>query len=286
MLLPFFTYDNNCSQFLSHLLPLFDLGIYVDQSKVVYLEKISEEEYGKVLCYPKYDLTELKNRVYELNRLGVKALEFVGDKSVSNLSVLGKGCVGIVVVAYTEKEKVALKIRRLDADRSGMQHEAEMLRKANTANTGPKLLGTSKNFLLMEFIKGPLLFQWISTQKGRGAKSRIRKVLRDILEQCWRLDMIGLDHGELSKAPKHIIVDEIDKPHIVDFETASVNRKVSNVTSICQYLFIGSEVAKVVKKRIGYVAQDLLIESLKNYKRQGNRQNFESILRICKLYDV
>jgi len=257
------------------------------QSNVVYLERFFEEKYGRVLCYPKHDLAELKNRVDELNRLGVKALEFIGEKNVLNTPVLGKGCVGIVVVAYTKKARmVALKIRRMDADRSEMQHEAEMLKKANTAKVGPKLLGASENFLLMEFIKGPLLFQWISVLKGRGIKSRIQKVLRDILEQCWRLDKIGLDHGELSKAPKHILIDEEDKPHIVDFETASINRRVSNVTSICQYLFIGSQVAKVVKRRFGYIDQDALIESLKNYKRRRNRRNFENILKSCKLYDV
>jgi len=274
------------SQFLSNLLSLSDLGTYLHQSNVVYLERFFEEKYGRVLCYPKYDLAELKNRVEELSRLGVKALEFVGEKTVFNMSVLGKGCVGIVAVAYTKKGKVALKIRRMDADRSGMQHEAEMLKKANTVNVGPKLLGASENFLLMEFIKGPLLLQWILTLKGRGAKSRIQKVLRDILEQCWRLDKVGLDHGELSKAPKHIIIDEEDKPHIVDFETASINRRVSNVTSICQYLFIGSEVAKVMKRRLDYIDKDMLIESLKNYKRRRSRRNFERILKTCKLPNI
>lgn len=158
-----------------------------------------------------------------------------------------------------------------------------MLKKANSVEVGPKLLDTSENFLLMKFIKGPLLFQWISTLRGRGTKARIRKVLRDILEQCWRLDKIGLDHGELSKAPKHIIVDEKDKPQIVDFETASVNRRVSNVTSMCQYLFIGSEVAKIVKRKLSYINMDTLIEPLRNYKKRRSRQNFESILKVCKL---
>lgn len=256
------------------------------QSSIVHLESLLQEKYGRVLCYPKYDLDELKNRINELNKLGVKALEFVGEKTVSNMPVLGKGCVGIVAVAHTKQGRVALKIRRMDADRNEMHHEAEMLKKANTVKVGPKLLGTSGNFLLMEFIKGHLLFQWISTLKGRGTKSRIQKVLRDILEQCWRLDKIGLDHGELSKAPKHVIIHEEDNPHIVDFETASINRRVSNVTSMCQYLFIGSEVAKLIKRRVGYIDKGALIESLKAYKGQRNRQSFESILKACKLYDM
>jgi putative serine/threonine protein kinase len=262
------------------------LGICLHQSNVVYLESFFEEKYGRVLCYPRYDLTELKERIDELNRLGIEALEFIGEKNVANMPVLGKGCVGIVTVAHTKEGKVALKIRRMDADRSGMQHEAEMLKKANTVEVGPKLLGASENFLLMEFIKGLLFFQWISMLKGRGAKSRVRKVLLDILEQCWKLDQIGLDHGELSKAPKHIIIDEEGKPHIVDFETASINRRVSNVTSICQYLFIGSEVAKVIRTRLSCIDRDVLIESLKKYKRRRSRRDFESILKTCNLHNV
>jgi len=271
------------TQFLSHLSPHYVLGTYLHQSNVIYLERFFEQKYGRVLCYPRYDLIELENRVNELNKLGVKAIEFVGEKTVFDMSVLGKGCVGIVVVAYTEKGKVALKIRRMDAYRSGMQHEAEMLKKANTIKVGPKLLGASENFLLMQFVRGHLLFQWMTMLKGRGTRSRIQKALRDILEQCWRLDKIGLDHGELSKAPKHIIIDEEDKAHIVDFETASVNRRVSNVTSMCQYLFIGSEVAKIVKRKLADVNQKKLIITLRKYKENPNRKIFEKIFEICNI---
>lgn len=46
-----------------------------------------------------------------------------------------------------QKRKVALKIRRTDADRSQMYHEADMLKKANSVDVGPKLLDVSENFL-------------------------------------------------------------------------------------------------------------------------------------------
>lgn len=81
------------------------------------------------------------------------------------MSVLGKGCVGIVVLAYTKDRKAALKIRRMDADRSRMQHEAEMLDRANLVHVGPRLLGVSKNFLLMQFVDGHLLPKWLEKKK-------------------------------------------------------------------------------------------------------------------------
>jgi putative serine/threonine protein kinase len=247
------------------------------------LERLIEEAYACVICYPRYDLKELKRRLKELERLSVKAVEFAGEKRAFNLPVLGKGCVGIVVASQTDKGKVALKIRRVDADRAGMQREAEMLERANGVDLGPKLINATENFLVMEFIEGTLLPQWIKALKGRGTKARIRQVLLAVLEQCWRLDQAGLDHGELSRAPKHIIVDENDNPRILDFETASIARRVSNVTSMCQFLFIGSHVAKMIRRKFGEVNREELVKALRGYKENRSRENFTKILSVCKL---
>ena len=255
----------------------------MQQSEIVSLKGLLEKRYVEVLCYPRYDLKEAEKRLRELKRLGVKALEFAGEKRAFDVYVLGKGYVGIVVAAYTDVGKVALKIRRVDASRAGMQHEAEMLKRANAVSVGPELVGFTENFLLMEFIEGARLPKWIENLKGRGTKARIHKVLRDILEQCWRLDRVGLDHGELSRAPKHVIVGANNTPYIVDFETASINRKVSNVTSICQYLFIRSELAKTIERKLGKADTKTLIHTLKAYKRKQTRENFEEVLIACGL---
>lgn len=247
------------------------------------LKDLLKERYGQVICYPRYDIKELKRRIKELKAAGVKALEFTGEKRAFDVPVLGKGCVGIVVAAQTDEGKVALKIRRIDAGRASMQREAEMLRRANAVGVGPNLLNVTGNFLLMEFIEGKLLPQWIEELKGRGTKARICRVLQAILEQCWKLDEAGLDHGELSRAPKHIIVSEGDGPRIVDFETASIARRVSNVTSICQYLFIGSSAAKIIGRKFGKVDQGELIRALRRYKQGRTRENFDKILIVCKL---
>ena len=113
-------------------------------------------------------------------------------------------------------------------------------------------------------------------------KELIRKVLVDILEQCWRLDETGLDHGEISKAPKHLLVDKANKPFIVDFETASIMRRVINVTSVCQFLFMGnSKAAKMLDEVFGKKNKLELIAALKNFKKNKNRKNFEGLLRMC-----
>jgi putative serine/threonine protein kinase len=249
------------------------------ESLKVSLAGLLEEPFASIICYPKPSKAELEKRVKELGRLGITTLEFCGEKQVSNVKVLGKGCVGIVVKARVKNgEAIALKIRRVDADRAMMLHEAEMLKAANSVGVGPRFLGVSRNFLVMQFVEGDLLPEWL--EKCR-SKTRLKKVLREILEQCWRLDEAGLDHGELSHAPKHIIVDSVDKPFIVDFETASLNRKPSNVTSITQFLFISSAVAEKVVRKIGEKDKNAIIEALRRYKAERSRRSFEEILKVC-----
>jgi putative serine/threonine protein kinase len=247
---------------------------------VISIRKVKESNYCKILCYPRCEQKELEKRLEELKKLGVKALEFTGRRIVMGIPVLGKGYVGVVVIAYTHFGKAALKIRRIDANRDGMFHEAEMLKKANISYVGPKLFEVSQNFLLMELIEGLHLPEWLNSLDIKRANEQVRTVLTHILEQCYRLDKMGLDHGELSKAPKHIIVDANNIPHLIDFETASTKRKVSNVTSVCQYLFLGNQITKIIKEKIGIKDEKELVTVLRMYKHENSRDNFEKILEI------
>ncbi len=248
------------------------------------LDRLDEKRYGLVICYPRCEPAEMKGRLMEMRELGIEALSFSGEKAVGNLQVLGKGCVGIVVLARVATGWVALKIRRTDADRSGMGHEAEMLRFANSVGVGPKLIGCSENLLVMEFIDGVLLPRWVEEiGKEECNWARVRRILRETLEQCWRLDEAGLDHGELSQASKHVIVDADERPQLLDFETASTTRKVSNVTSVCQYLFLSGRTAEQISRGLCLTDRNGLIHVLKRYKMKRCRENFEEILRTSRL---
>lgn len=239
-----------------------------------------DEKYRCVLCYPEFDVVEFKRRVKELENLCVEFIEFVGQKRIHNVPVIGKGTVGIVVVAWREGRRVVLKIRRRDADRSTMQHEAEMLEIANDVDVGPRLIDVTENFLLMEFIEGPLFPAWMDSLTQDEALGRLRKVLHQAMEQAWILDQIGLDHGELSHAPKHIVVKECDVPIILDFESASTSRRVSNVTSISQFFYIGSSFAGFIQNRLRFYDSDRLLSVLKVYKRENDRSSFNEILKV------
>jgi putative serine/threonine protein kinase len=243
-------------------------------------KELSAEPHASILCYPRSSKEELRKRLNELERLGVSAIEFSGEKNILNVAVLGKGCVGIVTIAYIGGRKNALKIRRVDADRASMRHEAVMLRKANSLLVGPELREVSRNFLVMQFIEGSLLLPWIKKNRG---KRRLSYVLRSVMEQCFLLDHAGLDHGELSHAPKHIIIDATDRPFLVDFESASAKRRPANVTSVCQFLFLYGEASTKIRRRLGKINEKTLLSSLRMYKHNATRENFETLLDACGL---
>jgi putative serine/threonine protein kinase len=254
-------------------------------SSLVALSKLAREPYSLVLGYPKATKDELARRTTELRKLGIKNISFEGPTLLNNiLPVLGKGYVGIVVLSKQGKKNVALKIRRIDSSRNEMKHEAKFLKLANKVNVGPKLIDSSKNFIVMEHIEGKKIIDWVSELKGRGSAAKLRAVVKKVLEDCYNLDQIRLDHGELSYIYKHVIVGK--SPCIIDFESSSVNRRTSNVTSATQGIFIGSGLANLVKKIIKVPNKKDLIESLKKYKHDQSRENFDRVLKMLGLHKI
>lgn len=239
---------------------------------------LRQEPYASILCYPRSAEDEVQNRLRELERLGVTAIEFTGNGNTFNVPVLGKGYVGIVVMAQRYSQRLALKIRRIDADRPDLLHEAKMLGKANSVGVGPALVDASKDFLLMQPIEGELLPSWLEVKD----KTLFRQVLGEVVEQCWHLDLAGLDHGELSRAPKHIIIDNCLQPWILDFESSSDRRKPANVTAICQYLIMsGGPISRTVTEVLGQRECGRVIDALRHYKNDKSRESLEELMQAC-----
>ena len=245
---------------------------------MVAVNELVEEPYSSVLGYPKCPRDELESRVKELESIGVKGIIFEGNSKVGKLNLLGKGCVSVVVKAAVDDKTVALKIRRLDADRVSMEREAGFLNIANSVDVGPKFFAKSKNFLAMGLADGMKIVDWIKQDLDA---PQVRSVALQILEQCFRLDTISLDHGELSNLNKHVIVGE--DITIIDFESASIERRVSNVTAAAQCLFIGSAIARKARGVLKVDSTDEIIQSLKKYKNDVSKENLESLIKVLQL---
>ena len=182
----------------------------------------TKDPYKKILAFPKPKDSEIKKRIIELKKLGISQVSFTGPLQIEKCSILGKGYVGMVVLAKKSGKIVALKIRRIDSPRKNMSDEAKLLKIANEINIGPKFIKNSKNFLIMEFIDGEKIIDW--AKKPETKAKEIRHIVNNVLRECYLLDEIGLDHGELSTIDKHVIINE-KRNTIIDFESSSMDRK-------------------------------------------------------------
>ena len=246
------------------------------------IKKFAEEPYSKILGYPRATNRQIKSRIKELEKLKIKSISFTGPTSLGKLAILGKGYVGVVVLAKKNNKQVALKIRRTDSQRNNMKNESVLLKLVNSVNVGPKMIDVSKNFLVMEYLDGEKISNWINSLKGVGSTKKLKSTIRKILEDCYRLDQIDFDHGELSNISKHVIVGKT-KSTLIDFESSSTNRRPSNVTSIAQAFFIGSGIAKKTQKIYKNPPKEKIIEALKQYKQEKSKESFEELLKILKL---
>ena len=249
-------------------------------SETIPLEGLLQTRAGSLICYPRFDFEEAERRLRELRLLGVEALELRGRHRVNEVPVLGKGHVGVVVAARIGGALAALKIRRIDADRCSLAAEAENLRLANGVSVGPRLLGASANFLLMELIEGAYLADWI---EGLGpSEGELRRALRRLIDKARRLDRVGLDHGELSRAQRHVFVTRGD-PRIVDFESASTGRRAANVTSIVQYVYINRRMRGLVGRLMPLPELEALLHALRRYRRSSTEEDYRGLLPVCGL---
>lgn len=246
------------------------------------VEELAGEPYSGVLGYPRAGARQLRSRVSELEGLGINSVSFSGPVQLGKLSVLGKGYVGVVVLARTGDRTVALKIRRTDSQRDGMQEEARLLGAANAAGAGPELVAHSKNFLVMGYADGPRIGAWVDGLGGAGSAAMLKKTVRGVLEDCYRLDEAGIDHGELSSVTKHVMVGG-SGPVLVDFESSSTSRRPSNVTSVTQALYIGSGIARKVRRIYKCPSKAEIIGALREYKREMTRDSFEGLLRVLRV---
>jgi putative serine/threonine protein kinase len=250
---------------------------------IVPIDGLDRDPYRGLVAYPSPTPDAVESRISQLTDLGITSLEFQGPLRIGNLSALGKGVVGLVFSGMADEEHVAVKIRRVDSRRSSMSREAQMIQAANNAGIGPEFLGASRDILKMQFVEGLSLPSWLSGLKGRGTRAKIRSMFKELFEQCARLDAYGIDHGELSRAHKNVLVSSEGHPWILDFESASLMRRVNNFTSIAQYLFLSGRFSRRVLRVLGPVDRDDLVRSLRLYKAGRTNDGFEAVAKMLRL---
>jgi len=246
------------------------------------MENLLETNNGKslefLLTYPLFDEKTFDNRMRELSSLDINAVFSFGNVQLKFSHIIGKGSVGLVSLVKSKNKLLALKIRRTDANRVNMYDEVLYHSLANSIGIGPFLVNFSENFILMEYVKGLNIESWYDSQTS---DKKLLHCTNEILRQSFLLDCLNLDHGQLSRLDRHIVVSPDGLPTILDFETSSTKRRCSNVTSVSQSIFLHGSIQAKLADLINKERTDV-IKSIKEYKKQMNRETFQCILDLLK----
>lgn len=239
---------------------------------------------SRLISYPKLDIYEYHKRMIDIYKIGVKDAILEGPTKICGLNILGKGHSGVVLKVNASSTKtMALKIRRVDSRRMDSLTEVCNHKLANLVGIGPQIIDNTNDLILMELITGKGIYDWLqdSTNFQPVNSTNIKNIVIEILEQCYRLDVVHLDHGELTRIDNHVMVSKNKDISIIDFESASIKRKPSNVTSASQALLLsGGSISRTICKFIQIPDSPRLLNCLKNYKKIKNRQNFEDVISL------
>ena len=240
---------------------------------------IRSPELANIISYPDFSLGEYSSRLNEISSFGITHFLPTGRTKIGKMTIAGKGCVSIVLKVRAKNKICALKIRRTDANRYTMKREAYLQEIANSVGVGPALFRSSENLIIMEFIDGLSMVDWIKKQDISADEAHNLAV--SILEQCYNLDAAQIDHGQLSCMNHHIIVSKSNNAaNVIDFESSSTQRKPSNVTAAAQSLFVSGLISSRMNQLIKVVQREKIIQLLKTYKWNPTRINFDNIVGI------
>jgi putative serine/threonine protein kinase len=231
-----------------------------------------------LLTYPLFDEKTFDSRMRELSSMDINSVFSFGNVQLKIANIIGKGSVGLVTLVKYKNKLLALKIRRTDANRLNMYDEVLYQSLANSIGIGPFLVNFSENFILMEYIKGSNIESWYKSQTSN---KKLLRCTNAILQQSFLLDCIKLDHGQLSRLDRHIVVSLDGLPTILDFETSSTKRRSSNVTSVSQSIFLHGPIHAKLGDAINKERTEI-IKSIKEYKKHKNREKFQRILNLLE----
>jgi predicted Ser/Thr protein kinase len=161
-----------------------------------------------------------------------------------------------------------------------LKNESEYLKLLNAKGIGPKFIKYSDGKLFREFVDGIRISDFFEQENDR---KKIISVIKQVLEQCREMDLLGMNKKELTNPYKDILVTADNKgnvkPVMIDFERCYETKKTKNVTQFMQY--INRSKPTLAKKGIIIDRQEM-IRLGKEYKEKNDKESFNNILSLIK----
>ena len=185
---------------------------------------------------------------------------------------VARGKRGIVSAETRDGIRVAVKKKRPESSAIGrLEIEAKWIKELNKHSIGPRFVAFEEGKLVTEFIEGELIGDYVRTHDAKA----VRKVILNVLEQCRRMDEIGVNKEEMHRPVKHIIVRD-DKPVLIDFERCHYTIRPKNVTQFIQFLTSSDFGSRIKDKGISIDAARLR-EAAEEYKQNPDKRSFRNI---------
>ncbi|MFA6064455.1 MAG: hypothetical protein WCW44_01415 [archaeon] len=177
-----------------------------------------------------------------------------------------------IVKDETGKEFVLKEVREKSPRKDLAEREGKMLQLANSVGVGPKVIEVNfeKNFVVMEYIRGVKLFDWIMNEGPCKEKSFEKEVsaeelyffIKELYRQLFALEKVSLSHNQLQVGKNIVVEKRFDSktkkeqyfPVIIDFEKATIKMEnhTKNIGQIDAMLFYNPNgaIAKKVREKL------------------------------------
>ncbi len=204
-------------------------------------------------------------------------LKQLESKNIKNIHRFAKGHRGFVYVGQWKGRKIAVKVQRKDvAAQNRVNNEINIIKKLNKYKIGPKLLFYGKDWFAYEFVEGEYSLDFF--EKNKNNKKRIVKTIKSVFEQCYRLDLLGINKEEMHRPIKNLIITK-KGPVFIDFERAHYTKDPKNVTQFVQFVI---SLSKTMLKGKIRVSVDNIIRLSRIYKHNINKNNYNDIINSIK----
>jgi len=143
------------------------------------------------------------------------------------MQLLSSGRRGEIYLIEKDKKKIAVKKAKDQSKAGAIQREITILKKLKwKVNFVPQILDYGSDWFSYEFI------EWVTLNKIKSVKPLVYKKL---IEYAYTLDLLWVEHWELSRPTKNIIINENDEVFIIDFERWNLmNNSYKNLKALWQ----------------------------------------------------
>lgn len=194
-------------------------------------------------------------------------------KGLNNIKFFSKGKRGLIYTARYGHKTVGIKIKNPVSKTPGRIFiEGNNLKELNKLGVGPKLIDSSDDYLMYEFVEGELISDYLE----HATRRELINILIQTFNQMKLLDENNINKEEMSNPYKHIIITKDKKAVLIDFERANKTLKPANVTQFCQYVACDNvnDIINIDKKQ--------LFELARAYKKSYDKAIFDKIIILLK----